>query len=95
VYCNSIRQSYNPENTVTMHQRGDVQSTNFSWAFALMREQPTEVGTLNTCVHASRLASIVISAFNTFETGHPALALLAAVSNACASAPGTFALTSK
>ncbi len=32
--------------------------------------------------HASSLAFIVICAFRTFETGHPALALFAAVSNA-------------
>src|SRR6188768_1476074 len=42
--------------------------------------------------HSSRLASIVIRAFNTFETGQPDLALFAAVSNACVEAPGTFAL---
>lgn len=33
--------------------------------------------------YASSLASIVICAFSTFETGHPALALFAAVSKAC------------
>src|SRR5688572_28828774 len=32
--------------------------------------------------HTSNAASIVISAFKTLETGHPALALLAALSNA-------------
>ena len=43
---------------------------------------------------ASSAASIVIVAFSTFDTGHPALALLAAVWNFAASAPGTVALTS-
>ena len=33
--------------------------------------------------YASSLASIVICAFSTFETGHPVLALFAAVSKAC------------
>src|SRR5688572_6085773 len=43
----------------------------------------------------SSVASIVIVAFSTFDTGHPALALLAAVSNVAASAPGTDAFTTR
>ena len=38
---------------------------------------------------------MVIVAFNTFDTGQPDLALVAAVSNACLSAPGIFARTSR
>src|SRR6267154_2500094 len=38
---------------------------------------------------------MVISALNSLETGHPALALLAAVLNAAWLAPGTFAFTSR
>ena len=45
--------------------------------------------------YVSSCASIVIVAFSTFETGHPVLALLAAVSNACLSPPGIFARTSR
>jgi hypothetical protein len=40
-------------------------------------------GHLYDRAYASSLASIVICAFSTFETGHPALALFAAVSKAC------------
>src|ERR1035437_3096953 len=40
-------------------------------------------------------ASIVIFALSTFETGHPAFAFCAAVLNASALAPGTFATTSR
>src|SRR5688572_24343621 len=41
----------------------------------------------------SSVASIVMVALSTFDTGQPALALLAAVSNCGASAPGTLAFT--
>jgi hypothetical protein len=41
------------------------------------------------------LAVIVISALSRREMGHPALAFCAAFSNAAASAPGIFAVTSR
>lgn len=43
----------------------------------------------------SRRASRVILAFNTFDTGQPALAASAAFSNAAESAPGILARTSR
>ena len=43
----------------------------------------------------TNFASIVISAFKTFETGHPLLAFWAAFSNAALSPPGILAATSR
>src|SRR3712207_4512423 len=50
---------------------------------------------LPTAHYSSSFASIVISALKRRETGQPALALLAAVSKAARSAPGTRAVTSR
>src|SRR6185369_9878888 len=47
------------------------------------------------CAQASSVAFIVIVALRTRDTGQPALALFAAVSNAALSAPGILALTSR
>ena len=46
-------------------------------------------------IHASSLASMVIFAFSTLESGHPAFALLAAASKAWRFAPGIFAVVSR
>src|SRR5262249_51863878 len=46
-----------------------------------------------SAIQLTRLASNVILAFRTFETGQPALALLASSSNFARSAPGTFAFS--
>ena len=46
-------------------------------------------------VQASSFASVVTSAFNTLETGHPFFAVAAADSKACWPAPGTLAVTSR
>src|SRR5262245_3067937 len=46
-------------------------------------------------IYDSSVAFIVIVALSTRDTGQPALALLAAVSNFALSAPGIFAFTSR
>ncbi len=53
-----------------------------TWLFRALDEAIARRFEVECDDHSSRIASIVICAFSTFETGHPDLALLAAVSKA-------------
>src|SRR5690606_38078783 len=73
-------------------KKREAAATPISISYKLYRESETAVIVGD---YDSNLASMVIFAFKTFDTGQPALAPFAACSNTSGSMPGILALTSR
>src|SRR5713101_1134257 len=73
----------------------DIIMSHFGLLHAPNHADRDRLGPIGYRFQFSSLASMVISAFNTFDTGHPLFAAPATDSKTCWLAPGTLAATSR